>query len=221
MRREKSDKAAKSLFFFAKQNQKTIFLPRRNHGGSSRIQSCVSCAFSYPCWQTDQSIAESSSETARRAIEFDIKNSFAKKSSSSPPRCSSASALRAMAPQIDPELLDRATEVAIEAAKEAGKRRGEFLVAEEDDERQPAMPFGFPTAPYSSLTPRRRRASLRPLFLFSRLSLRRRASLRPLSPPQAPSSPLPSIRRPARPRAKSPACGTSSPPRTPRPRRPS
>lgn len=79
LRREKSDKAAKSLFFFAKQNQKTIFLPRRNHGGSSRIQSCVSCAFSYPCCQTDQSIAESSSETARRAIEFDKKNSFAKK----------------------------------------------------------------------------------------------------------------------------------------------
>ena len=35
---------------------------------------------------------------------------------------SSASALRAMAPQVDPELLDKATEVAIEAAKEAGKR---------------------------------------------------------------------------------------------------
>ena len=150
------------------------------------------------------------------------KTRLPKNGSSSPPRCSSASALRAMAPQIDPELLDRATEVAIEAAKEAGKRRGEFLVAEEDDERRPAMPFGFPTAPSSSsLTTRRRRASLRPLFLFSHLSLRRRASLRPLSPPQAPSSPLPSIRRPARPRAKSPACGTSSPPRTPRLRRPS
>ena len=27
-----------------------------------------------------------------------------------------------MAPQVDPELLDKATEVAIEAAKEAGKR---------------------------------------------------------------------------------------------------
>ena len=79
---EESDKAISLFFYYKKKKKKKKKLRpfRRNHDGSSRIQSCVSSESVFPSHQTDQSIADSFFETARRTIEANvIKNSFAKK----------------------------------------------------------------------------------------------------------------------------------------------
>lgn len=113
---------------------------------------------------------------------------------------SSASFACAMPPSVDAELLDRATEIAIEAAKEAGEKRIIFFIEWEkgDESLDASCLFSSSSQPAPSLS--------LPLSTTINPNL------------QAPSSPRPSTRRPARPRARNRDRRTSSPRPTP-PRR--